>query len=109
MSLYFLNCTSFIRKGSHGQGEHHLRGASPQGEQGNIPFCHCCQRGRMISKIQLRLKRGFTLFPSMPKGENVGHGGMVLALMSKKANMINVGHGIMVLALMSRRSIWYFH
>jgi hypothetical protein len=40
---------------------------------------------------------------------SVGHGVMVLALMSKKANMINVGHGIMVLALMSRRSIWYCH
>jgi hypothetical protein len=88
MSIYFLIYTRFIRKGSHGQG---------------------VQRGRMISKIQLRLKKSFTLFPSMPKVENVGHGGMVLALMLKKANMINVGHGIMVLALMSRRSIWYFH
>jgi hypothetical protein len=63
----------------------------------------------MIGEIQLRLKRGFTLFPSMPKGENVGHGGMVWALMSKKANMINVGYGIMVLALMSKISIWYCH
>jgi hypothetical protein len=30
------------------------------------------------------------VFPSMPKGENVGHGVMVLALMSKRAKMINV-------------------
>jgi hypothetical protein len=52
---------------------------------------------------------GFTLFSSMPKEANVGHGVMVLALMSKKANMINVEYGIMVLALMSRRSIWYCH
>jgi hypothetical protein len=43
------------------------------------------------------------VFPSMPKGENVGHDVMVLALMSKRAKIINVGHGIMVLSL-SRRS-----
>ena len=79
------------------------------GEKGNISLCQCGQRGRMISKIQLILKMGFTLFPSMPKGDNVGHGVMVLELMSKKDNMINVGHGIMVLALMSRTSIWYYH
>jgi hypothetical protein len=30
---------------------------------------------------------------------------MVLELTSNKTNMINVGHGIMVLELMSRRSI----
>jgi hypothetical protein len=41
--------------------------------------------------------------------ESVGHGVMVFALMSKKANMVNVGHGIMVLALMSKISIWYCH
>ena len=43
-------------------------------------------------------------FPSMPKGENVGHGVMVLALMSKRAKMINVDYGIDV-----KRSIWNYH
>jgi hypothetical protein len=50
------------------------------------------------------LRRHSIMFSSF-----VGHGVMVLALMSKKANMINGGHGIMVLALMSRISIWYCH
>jgi hypothetical protein len=46
------------------------------------------------------------VFPSMPKGDNVGHGVMVLGLMSKMAKMINVGHGIMIFSL-SRRSNMY--
>jgi hypothetical protein len=36
----------------------------------------------------------------------VGPDVMVLALMSKRDNMVNVGHGVMILALMERGSIW---
>jgi hypothetical protein len=35
---------------------------------------------------------------------NLGHGVMVLALLSKRVNMVNVVHGVMELALMSKKS-----
>ena len=36
----------------------------------------------------------------MPKGENVGHGVMVLPLMSKRVIMVKVGDDVMELVLM---------
>jgi len=42
----------------------------------------------------------------MPKGENVGPGVMVLALMLNMVNMVNVGHGVMELVVLQKGSIW---
>jgi hypothetical protein len=49
------------------------------GGENKDPFYHCCRRGRkLINNINISKKR----FLSMPKGENVGHSGMLLSLMS---------------------------
>jgi hypothetical protein len=64
------------REGAYCQGDNHHREAKKN------PLCHCCQRGRKLIRNKnknISKKR----LPSMPKGENVGHKGMILSLMSK--------------------------
>jgi hypothetical protein len=57
------------------------RGRITTGGVKKYPFCHCCQRGRKsISKRNKNISK--KRFPSMPKGENVGHNGMIFSLMS---------------------------
>jgi hypothetical protein len=51
------------------------------------PLCHCFQRGRkLISNRNKNVSK--KMFPSMPKGENVGHNGMILSLMSTRCKRI---------------------
>jgi hypothetical protein len=67
------------------------KGASPQGEGINISSFISIKGGGEAVKTRLKIE-SFTLFPSMPKAENVGPNIMGLALMTKRTNMFNVGH-----------------
>jgi hypothetical protein len=48
------------------------------------PLCHCCQRGRKLIRNTNKNISKRKMFPSMPKGENVGHSGTILSLMSNR-------------------------
>jgi hypothetical protein len=58
-----------------------VRGSISTGGAKKDPLCHCCQRGRkLISNRNKNISK--KRLPSMPKGENVGHSGTILSLMS---------------------------
>jgi hypothetical protein len=66
------------------------------------PLCHCCQRGR---EKNIKIK-SFMVLPSMPKGENVGHSNLVLALISRRPIW---SHHVMEWSLMQKGLIWAYH
>jgi hypothetical protein len=57
-----------------------VRGSISTGGAKKDPLCHCCQRGRKLIRAEISKRKRF---PSMPKGEIVGHIVIdVLSLMS---------------------------
>jgi hypothetical protein len=59
-----------------------VRGSISTGGVKKYPLFHCCQRGRKLIRSRNKNISKRKRLPSMPKGENVGHSGTILSLMS---------------------------